>query len=257
MNPIRVIAFNTFREIIRNEVLYAVFAFAFLLIGVSALFGSVTIGDRVAVIKDFGLFALTVANAIIVSLAGVTLLERELKRKTIYNLLSKPVRRYQFVLGKYFGLVLVGGVMLSLMSILFVGFTSLFEGRVDLLLFQGVFFIFLELLLLSATALFFSSLVVTTVLAGLFTFSTFLAGHSYAALDYFLRDDAEASPLRKLIQALQIILPDLNLLNVANEVSRGVPIPLSYVVSTSLYAICFAAGLLTVATLIFQRRDFQ
>jgi Cu-processing system permease protein len=259
MNPISLIALNTFRELIRNKVLYAVFAFAFLLIAISALFGSVTIGNQVEVIKDFGLFALTISGAIVVSLSGVTLLERELKQKTIYNLLSKPVRRFEFVLGKFFGLALIGGVVISLMGLVFIAFTAMFEGRIDWLMFQAILFIFLELVILSSVALFFSSLVITTILAGLFTFGTFLAGHSYRALDYFLTpvSEADSAVLSGTVKTLKILLPDLSLFNIADRVTSGGSISLSYLATAILYSIIYSAALLILSILIFQRRDFE
>src|SRR5262249_9776876 len=160
----------------------------------------------------FGLFALSFCGAIIVVLAGVNLLERELKQKTIYNLLSKPVRRYEFVVGKYLGLALVSAVLTALMAAIFIGFTALFEGRLDEHLFQGALLVIFEMALLSGVAIFFSSLVVTTSLAGLFTFGAYLAGHSLDALEYFLNTQAEYSStvLKTVAQVLHAVLPDLN-----------------------------------------------
>jgi len=251
------IAFNTFREIVRNKVLYAVIAFAFLLVITSAVFGSVTIGDRVTVIKDFGLFAVTLSGAIVVSLAGVSLLERELKQKTIYNLLSKSLSRAEFVVGKFLGLALVSSVMSSLMSLIFICFTAFFESSFDPLLFDAAFLVVLEMVLLSAVAIFFSSLVVTTVLSGIFTFITFLVGHSYRVLDYFIVAE-DASPITQwLIKALKFVLPDLSVFNRADALVAGLQTPLDYMLSAILYCLLYSSALVSLSILAFQKRDFQ
>ncbi|MCC6953509.1 MAG: ABC transporter permease subunit, partial [Deltaproteobacteria bacterium] len=96
---ITAIALNTFREAIRNKVLYSGFLFVALLIAGSALFGSVSVGSQIKVIKDFGLFSLSIFGAIVAVAIGVNLLNKELKQKTIYNILSKPVERWQFIVG--------------------------------------------------------------------------------------------------------------------------------------------------------------
>lgn len=256
--PIILIAVNTASEVIRNKALYAVIGFAVILVMVSALFGSVTIGDQVSVIKDFSLFAMTLAGATIVAISGVTLLEKELKHKTIYNLLAKPVHRVEFIVGKFLGLTLLSWISVALMGVLCVSFSYLFEGKVDWLLFQAILLILFELLLLSAVAIFFSSLVVTTVLAGLFTFGTFIAGHSHRVLNYFLNSQADYSSesLLPIIRTIKFVLPDLGIFNRADLIVSGVAISPTYALSALGYAVLYSAGLLILAALIFQRRDF-
>jgi len=259
MKAIWLIALNTFREVVRNKILYSVLAFALLLLIISALFGSVTLGDRIAVIKDFGLFALSFCGAIIVILSGVNLLDRELRQKTIYNLLSKPVRRWEFVVGKFLGLSLVSTVLTSAMAIVFIGFTAAFEGRIDPLLFQGALLVLLEMILLSAVAIFFSSVVVTTALAGLFTFGAYLAGHSIEALNYFLNTQAEFSSsfLRGFALLLKAILPDLNTFNITEQVVYGSGVSLGYVGLSFVYALIYSVVCILLASVIFAQRDFQ
>jgi ABC-type transport system involved in multi-copper enzyme maturation permease subunit len=258
-SPVLLIAFNTTREVIRNKALYAVVGFSTVIVMVAALFGSVTIGDQVTIIKDFSLLAITLGGAVIVSISGVTLLEKELKFKTIYNVLSKPVHRAEFIVGKFIGLALVSGILVSLMGIVCVFFTSLFEGRIDWLLFQAIYLVILELLLLSAVAIFFSTLVVTTLLAGLLTFGTFIAGHSHRALDYFLssQTDQSADLSQILVKTVKFMLPDLSVFNRADQLVMGVAISPGYALSAMGYSLLFSSSLIILAALIFQRRDFR
>ncbi len=251
-----VIALNTFREAVRNKVLYSVVLFAILMVGVSAFFGSVSIGEQERVIKDFGLFSLSFFGAIITILIGVTLLNKELKQKTIYNILSKPVSRWQFIVGKHCGLTCTVSLLVFMMGVGLVGFTACFEGRIDWLLLQATVFILLEVSIIAAVAMFFSSLVVTTTLTGMFTLGTYIAGHSIAYFKYFLQNPEVSNPaLDRLVMVLDWIVPDLSLFNVADQIVYGkaaAPEQLAYAV---IYAASYSLVALCLATLIFQRRE--
>lgn len=163
------IALNTYREAIRNKILYSVMLFAVLLVGASAAFGQITIGNQIHVIKTFGLFAVSFFGAVITIVTGVSLLNKEMKQKTIYNILSKPVARWQFLMGKHLGLTATVGSLVSLMGLGLMGFVYLFEGQVDWNLTLGILFSVLEVCVVASIAIFFSSVVVTTTLTGLFT----------------------------------------------------------------------------------------
>lgn len=247
------IAVATFRELIRNKILHTVFAFLSLLLGVSALFGTVTIGDRIAVIKDFGLFALSLAGCAVVVISGVSLLDKELKQKTIYNILSKPISRAQFIVGKYLGLVLLVAVLLSLMGICIVLFTAGFEGNIDWRLFQGVLLVILEDLILASVAILFSTVVVTTALSGVFTFAIYLAGHSISALLSFSNDAAPQQ--ESLMKLAYYVLPDLSLYNQTAEIFYGSGLNAWYFCWVSFYAICYATACIAISCLIFKKRD--
>jgi ABC-type transport system involved in multi-copper enzyme maturation permease subunit len=99
------IARNTAREALRSKVLYSILAFAVLVVAVAALFGSASIGDQMKFVKDFSLMGVSVFGVVIAVALGVSMLSKELGRRTILNVLSKPVARWQFVLGKFLGLV--------------------------------------------------------------------------------------------------------------------------------------------------------
>ena len=138
MNKILSIALNTFREAVRNKILYSVVFFAALVVGAAALFGRVTMGDPVKVIKDFGLFSLSFFGAVITIITGVTLLGKEIKHKTVYNIISKPVDRWQFIVGKYFGLFFTVASLVTLMGLGFVLFVSIYEGKFNSLMFLSL-----------------------------------------------------------------------------------------------------------------------
>lgn len=252
---------NTFREAIRNRVLYSVLLFVALLVAISALFGAVTIGSQVKVIKDFGLFALSFFGAIsCIATPGGYFLNKELKQKTIYNILSKAVPRWKFVLGKLLGLYLTTAV-LTLAGFLFIAFAAVFEGQLDPLLFQGLYLTLLEVLIITGITIFFSSLVITTSLAGLFTVATYIAGRSLGYLTYFTAPKAgsETNPVTRILtQTLDIILPNLGLFNVGKSVRLWRPCnePVSYIAAT-IYAVCYTTLVFLAAAAIFQHRELN
>ena len=180
MRQVAAIALNTAREAIRNRILYSILFFAVLMVGISAVFGAASIGDQTKYMKDFSLMSVSLFGVIIAIVLGVNLLHQELGKKTIVNILSKPVARWQFIVGKFLGLFgdadgrrrLHGGRRRRLLRLL--------TGHARLGTRRRVGATLLEIMVVIAVALFFSSLVVTPSLAGMFTAATFVAGRSPA-----------------------------------------------------------------------------
>lgn len=250
------IAQHTFREAVRNKILYSVLFFAALIVAISALFGAVTIGNQVKVIKDFGLFSLSFFGAIMAMISGVTLLNKEIKQKTIYNILSKPVYRWEFIVGKHLGLSLTIGVLVSLMGCCLVVFTALFEGRIDWLLFEGILFCVFEVVVVSSVVIFFSSLVVTTTLTGLFTLGTYIAGRSISYLRYFTERGEGYNPvLSALVKVFDWILPDLSLFNISDSIVYGNAVSGRVALLAFLYCVSYSAVMLVLSSLIFSKRE--
>lgn len=250
------IGINTFREAVRNKILYSVVLFAFLIVGVSAVFGAVTMGSQIRVIKDFGLFSLSFFGAIITIISGVALLNKELKQKTIYNILSKPVSRWEFVFGKFIGLSITVSLLITLMGVALILFASLMESKIDLLLFQGILFAILETITVSSITIFFSSVVVTTTLTGLFTLGTFIAGRSISYLTYFTNSSEYHNPtVAMAVKVLNWILPDLSLFNVSDQLVYGHAVPLQHLSMSVIYTASYSMIMLFLAAMVFNRRE--
>jgi ABC-type transport system involved in multi-copper enzyme maturation permease subunit len=252
MNNVMAIALTTYRESIRSKVLYSVVFFAILLVVIAAMFGRVTIGDPTTVLKDFGLMSISFFSVAFAVINGGNLLHKELARKTIYNILSKAVARWEFLLGKYLGMVVVVMALVGLLGLILSALLFLYEGRFDLLLLEAYLFILFELLIVSAAAIFFSSIVVTPLLSGLFTFGIFLAGRS---TDYILKF-AEGSG-DAVSHSLYWILPHLNWLNISNGIVYGEGRSLENMFWSFLYAAGYSLILLVLANWAFQRREFN
>lgn len=259
MSTIFAIARTTLLELLRGKVLYAVFFFAVLIVAASSLFGSVTVGDQVLIMKDFGLFTLSLASVLFSVIGGATLLNKELSRKTIYNILAKPVPRSYFLIGKYLGMWATAALLLVLMAVPLLSVLYLVEHRFDGLLVVAILYNLLELTIVCACAIFFSAIVVTPLLSGLFTFGGFLAGRSVEYLLYFLRQDDLSATARALIHWAYYALPQLAKLNVANDVvfARAEVLGLDRLAFSVVYSCGYSIALLALATIFFRRKEFN
>jgi ABC-type transport system involved in multi-copper enzyme maturation permease subunit len=249
------VALNTFREAIRNKILYSIVFFAVLVVAIAAVFGAVSIGDQMKFVKDFSLMSISLFGVVIAVVLGVNLLNKELGKKTILNILSKPIARWEFIAGKFLGLFATLTVVVVLMSAGLVGFLMLFEGRMEwgLILASGT--TLLELMVVIAFALFFSAVVVTPTLAGLFTAAMFVVGRSSSYLCYFLREDYSCS-VRALARGLYWVVPHLDRFNIADQVVYGDQVDLRYLTAILAYAVGYSAVLLLLTVALFSRREF-
>src|SRR3990172_549606 len=152
LGRITAIAKNTFREAIRNKILYILLAFAMILIIFSVILSALSIGQEEKIIKDVGLFAITFFGVLIAIMVGIGLIYNELDKRTIYVIISKPIHRYEFVLGKFFGLVLTIVVNIAIMSLVWIILLQLRHFTITPLLFQAVFLTVIELIVVTALA---------------------------------------------------------------------------------------------------------
>jgi ABC-type transport system involved in multi-copper enzyme maturation permease subunit len=251
---IRAIALNTFKEAIRDRILYLLLFFAAVCIIFSRVLALLTVGDRAKIITDVGLASLSIFGVLMAILMGTGLVYKEIDKRTIYTLLSKPIHRYQFLLGKYLGLVLTLGVMLVLMTLIFAAFIFLYSLRVDWTFFAAILFIFLELCLITAVAMLFSCFS-TPILSTLFSLSFFLIGHLSWGLETLIKK-MPGGAAKTLSRILYLFLPDLENFNFKTEVVHHLPIPPRIFLYSTLYGISYIVFILVLATLIFRRRDF-
>ena len=255
MNKILALALNTAREAIRNRILYSILFFALLMVVISAIFGAASIGDQVKYMKDFSLMSVSLFGIVIAIVLGVNLLHQELGKKTIVNILSKPVARWQFIVGKFLGLFATLAVVVGLMSSGVVAGFWLYTGAFDYGLVLAAGAALLEIMVVIAVALFFSSLVVTPSLAGMFTAATFVAGRSSAYLVYFFGDEHPPA-VRTMAQGFYWMLPRLDRFALADQIVYGqLPAP-EHLCALAAYALAYAGVLLLLSMALFSRREF-
>ncbi len=257
-SKIAVIALNTFRESVRDRVLYNLILFVLLLVCASVFISELSINQETKFITTLGLSSMLVFGALIAIFIGVGLVYKEIDKRTIYNLLSKPVHRHEFIVGKYFGLcvtLLVNSAVMMLGTELALVYVN--HGLVPLQLsaLSAAYLIYLELALLVALALMFSTFA-TPMLAALYTFAVYVIGHFSADLK-LAAELSESAVVRGLLTVLYYIVPNLSNFGFITEASHGQVVPLRMAVSATLYAIVYISILLSASVLIFQRRNFK
>src|SRR5438445_5199205 len=151
-NRVGHIAFNTFREAVRDRGLYNLVYFALLLVGSTPLFGKISIGLERIVLVNLGLTAITIFGMVIAIFIGIGLVSKEIDKKTLYTVLSRPVRRWEFILGKYFGLSLTLAVNTFFMAVGFFAvllYVTKTFVRTDGQLLIAIYFIILQFLIIT------------------------------------------------------------------------------------------------------------
>ncbi|MEQ1765507.1 MAG: ABC transporter permease subunit [Pyrinomonadaceae bacterium] len=256
MKRIFSIAKNTFRESVRDRILYNLVLFVLLITACAVLLGDLTDGQEARTIVNFGLNAMLLFGSFIAIFVGVGLVSKEIERKTVYAVFSKPVRRAEFIVGKYLGLcatllvnVAVMGVGVTL-ALLLVGGKSLIGSA-----WLAIVLIFFELMIVTSVALVFSAFS-TPALSALLTFLVFIIGH----LSSSLRDLAatlESKAAAYLLEAIYFLLPNLSLFSFRTEAALGISATVPSIFGGIAYALCYIAVMLVISIVIFTRRDFK
>jgi ABC-type transport system involved in multi-copper enzyme maturation permease subunit len=258
MAKIAAIALNTFRESVRDRVFYNLVLFALLLVIASIVMGRIAAGQEAKIVIDVGLSAMTVFGVLIAIFLGIGLVAKEIEKRTLANILSKPIRRSTFLLGKYFGLCLtlaVNSVVMTAAITLALIYASGGFAASHLRLWPAAWLIFLELAILTAVALLFSSFS-SPALSALFTLLVFFIGRWSPDLKLFAETSASFST-RAVCRALYHLLPNLANFNYINETAHGVPLPARLVAGNTAYAAGYIAALVAASVLIFERRNFR
>jgi len=254
MKSLWVVAHNTFRETVRDKILYNLVFFALLLIGLSVLLGTLTIGEQAKIVNDVGLAAINLVGVIIAIFVGIGLVSKEIERRTIYTILARPITRTQFLLGKYGGLGCVMVVNLAIMVIMFFLTIVLTGNPVHGSLLQAIQLILVETLLVTAMAMFFSTFSSPT-LSAIMTIGFYLIGHLTTDLKG-IAEKSQSSVSEVIMSGLYYVCPNLEWLNIKGQAARGVMVGGEYQLAATAYGLIYASLLLFGACRIFERRDF-
>ena len=249
------IMLNTYRESIRNRVLLNILIFAMGLILLSTVVGEWSLGEQARVIKDLGLSAMSVFGLLIAIFIGIRLMVQEMEQKTIYIIASKPIHRWQILIGKYLGLAITLLVNVILMSLALMVVILLIEGMPDMSLLPAILLIMIEILVVVAFSLFFSSLM-NPQLAAIATMTIYIIGH----LANFFYDYIHVYPdkgFHWLFKVLYYSVPNLEKLNMKLAVVEHIPQPPFTVALSALYGLCWVMGILIVTVLVFNKKDFK
>jgi ABC-type transport system involved in multi-copper enzyme maturation permease subunit len=254
---VEAIAINTFRESVRDRIIYAFIVFAFIFTIMGIVLGSLSVGQDMRILQDLGLATVALIGGIIAIFLGTTLVYKEIERRTIYLILTKPIKRWQFIAGKYFGLSLSIFVVTFTMGAFLVGIVAvLIPGHhLQWHLVASIALIYLELLFVIAIATFFSTFA-TPIMSVLFTLCFWLIGHMGQAL--LQLGKLSLSPVvGKIAQIVYWFMPDLALLTQLRAyLSQGLPIDYQVLFYLVTYILAYIVLLLALSTLVTERREF-
>jgi len=251
------IASNTFREAVRDRVLYNLIAFALLMSGAAILVGQISIDIERLVVINLGLTAVSLFGLVIAIFIGIGLVSKEIDKRTLYTVLSRPVRRWEFIVGKFLGLagtLVVNTVCMAIGVFAALLYVSHHFQKADGWLLVALYFIILQFLIITALALLFSSFS-SPLLSAVFAFALFVIGCFAEDLRGFA--GMTQGITRWLATGTAYLVPNFSALNVISSVAHQQPVSGQLIVYNTAYALIYAAMALSGAVLVFERRNLK
>lgn len=260
MTRIGAIAWNTFREAVRNKILYSLLFFAILIIASALAIGNLTLHEEVRTIRDVGLFGIDLFGVVIAIFVGVNLLYKELDLKTVYTILPKPLWRWEFVLGKWLGMLLTLAVQLAVMGTVLAIVLAAEGARFDTATAKAVWLLFVNVMLVTSIAVFFSAFS-SPFLSGFFALGCFVVGR--AVPDIRALGEKLSSTGKAVLNLACDVMPNLHLFYPSGAIVGAEQVSVhrqfvgaDYMISTTAYGVGYALVVLVLAMLIFRKRDF-
>ncbi len=251
------VAWNTFREAVRDRVLYNLIFFALLLVGASLLFGQISLNISRIVLINLGLTAISLFGVVIAIFLGIGLVSKEIEKRTLYTILSRPVRRWEFIVGKFGGLAWTLTVNTACMALGFFAALLYLSHRftgADASLLIAIYFLVLEFFVVTALALLFSSFS-SPVLSAVMALAMFVIGTFSQDLRGFAAISHGAT--RAVATVAAYLVPNLASLNVISRVAHDLPVASSLVLYNTMYSIFYTAAAICGAVLIFEHRNLK
>lgn len=253
MTRILAVAGNTFREAVRDKVLYVLLLFA-----AAALFGSkalgwISVGQDIKVVKDIALASISLFGVLISIFVGTNLVYKEIDKRTIYTIVSRPIYRCEFLLGKYLGLAALLALVSCAMTLAAAGYVVVLGGRVTTVFFLAALLSYAELLLVTAIAVFLSSLT-SPILGAIIVFCAYMGGHATGIL-IDLPPQFDGTWVKSVMEGAYYVIPNLANFNIRSMAANDAPVRLAYVGWTLAYGAVYTAMLLALAALAFEDKD--
>ncbi|MHC4780113.1 MAG: ABC transporter permease [Planctomycetota bacterium] len=254
MSRILAIAGNTFREVIRDRIFYIIIFFAVALIALSKALGWISIEHDTRVIANLSLAAINLFALLITIFLGTNLVYKEIEKRTLYSVLAKDVRRWQFVLGKYLGLLGTSYLCVAGMGAIFFFYLLVMGGTPDWAMVLALYGILLELMLITAISLLFSS-VTSPILSACITFALFLTGHTIEVVRKFV-DEMAFDSSDPLLMVAYYVIPNLENFNFKNFVGAPQLPEGRFLLFSTLYALVYSGILMAITLVIYRKKDF-
>jgi ABC-type transport system involved in multi-copper enzyme maturation permease subunit len=254
MNRIYSIALNTFRESVRQKLLYVSLVFGGIFIASTYVLSPLAVGARDKIITDVGLAAVSILGVLTAILAGSTLVHKEVEKRAVFMVLTRPVPRYQYLLGKFAGIVAAIALMIAVMTGLMVVTVMLGPGFLRPAVFAAIYLSALEVAVMCAVVIFFSTFT-TPILTSFFALCLFAAG----SLSNDLRIFAErfgGSFMKAVMEVVYYILPNLKVFNLRHEAVHYLPFRMRDLLMATGYCTVYCIIFLYFAYLVFRKREF-
>lgn len=253
MKPIWVLAVNTYKEVIRDRILYGLILFAILLIGLSLALGQLSFAEQARISADFGVSAIHLVAVALAIFVGSNLVYKEIEKKTILTILVRPISRLQFILGKALGLsMLITTMIFGLAFVLGLVFWGL-GLKVDTHLLMVLVGLLAESMILLGVTLVFS-MITKPILVVCFSVGVFLIGHWQGSLEFFAKKD-EGGLIPVISWVVKHTLPDLEKVNWKDLVLYNQPIEWTSKFAALAYAASWFGVCVCVSALIFKSKD--
>jgi ABC-type transport system involved in multi-copper enzyme maturation permease subunit len=260
MNRVLAIAWNTFREAVRNKILYSLLFFAVLIIMSALAIGNLTLHEEVRTIRDVGLFGIDLFGVIIAIFVGVNLLYKELDLKTVYTILPKPLWRWEFVLGKWLGMLLTLFVQMVIMGAVLAAVLVAEGAHFDQATAKAVWLLFINVMMVTSIAVFFSAFS-SPFLSGFFTLGCFVVGRSVP--DLRALGDKLTPGAKAVLNLFCDVVPNMHLFYPSGAIIGAEEVSVhrqfvnaDYILSSTGYGVAYSLVVLVLAMLIFRKRDF-
>jgi ABC-type transport system involved in multi-copper enzyme maturation permease subunit len=251
------IAANTLREAVRDRVLYNLIAFAVLLAGAAILVGQISVQIERLVVINLGLSAVSLFGVVIAIFIGIGLVSKEIEKRTLYTVLSRPVARWEFIAGKFFGLsgtLVVNTLCMAVGVFAALLYVSRQLHASDAWVLAAIYFIVLQFVITTALALFFSSFS-SPLLSAVFTFCLFVAGSFAEDLRGFV---GLSHGLQRWLATVAVYaIPNFSALNVINQVAHGDGVSGQLIFWNTAYAMVYTLAVISGAILIFEHRNLK
>lgn len=257
MSLIRIwaVASNVFREVMRDRIFFTIGFYAVLMLAASRLLPEVSGAAQDKILTDFGTASSSLLGVVVAIFVGTNLINKEIEKRTVFTIVTKPISSIEFILGKHLGLSAVLAIVVAGMTVIYLLILSLTQIEYQLFpLLLASLFLFLELCLIAAAALLFG-VFTSSILAILLTFSLYLVGHLSEGM-VKLAGVTKNPGFQQFTDNLYLVLPDLSRLDLKNDAVYGVLPQTDVLWLNAGYAVVYTAALLLMTTVIFSRRQF-
>ncbi|MDF1579404.1 MAG: ABC transporter permease [Desulfuromonadales bacterium] len=260
----------TFLEGIRNRSLFGIALFSLFILGLNIAIAGFFMRDIGKVSVDMNMSALTFAGILLIFFVGLNLITKDIDKKTIQLVLSKPISRFEYIFGKYIGIVFFTLFSLTLLlAMSCVTLVVLMHFNADYFFdfswinyFLAAFFVFVKFALLTAIVIFFSSIATSAFVALICSLSVYIVGVTIEDVIFYLRSEIAiqekvvSASLERFLDVIAYLIPNFSVFDLTMEAAHGLLITPDRVLWSLLYASVYIALLLLAAAVIFARREF-